>query len=112
MAPRSSITTVSLRPDLLRRLDDAARQHRRSRSFIVAEAVEAWLERESRRGFDEARERTLREGLALSPAARVSLAESLWGELARGLGPGAPWTASFDSFDEYERWRRAGRHAG
>jgi hypothetical protein len=37
-----------------------------------------------REAFAEGRERTLREALALSPAERVALAESLWQELARG----------------------------
>jgi hypothetical protein len=62
-------------------------------------------------GFDEARERTLRDGLALSPAERVRLAEALWSELAPGRERAAPWTASFDTFDAYERWRR-GSQAG
>ncbi len=57
--------------------------------------------------FDAARERTLRDALALSPAERVALSESLWSELG-AVSPAVPWTAAFDSFEEYERWLRSG----
>ena len=55
--------------------------------------------------FAAARDRTLREGLALSPAERVRLSDELWRELSRGRKPARAWTASFDTFADYERWR-------
>ena len=102
----STITSVSLSPALRKRLDREAGRQRRSRSFVVAEALERYLDQADRRGFEEARERTLREALALSPSERVRLAEELWSELARGSRRVKPWTAAFDTFEDYERWRR------
>jgi predicted transcriptional regulator len=102
----STITTISLPPALRKRLDREAARQRRSRSFVVAEAIERYLDEADRRGFAEGRERTLREALALSPADRVRLAEELWSELARGSRRVEPWTVAFDTFEEYEQWRR------
>jgi len=102
----TTILSVSLPADLRSTLDAEAKRQRRSRSFVVAEAVRDYVARQERDAFTAARERTLREGLALAPAARVQLAEDLWQELARGRPPGQPWTATFDTFEDYERWRR------
>jgi predicted transcriptional regulator len=112
-AMASTITTISLPTALRKRLDREAARQRRSRSFVVAEAIERYLDETDRRGFEEGRRRTLREALALSPAERVRLAEELWSELARGSRPGEPWTAVFGTFEEYEHWRsRGGPEAG
>ena len=108
---QNMILSISLPPDLRARLDAEAERQRRSRSFLVQEAVRAYLGDQDRL-FGEARERTLREGLALSPAERLRLSEELWGELARGREVAVPWTAAFETFDEYERWRRSGAQAG
>jgi predicted transcriptional regulator len=111
--PRANILSISLPVDLRQRLDAEAEGQRRSRSFIVAEAIREYLARQDRRNFSEARERTLREGLALPLSERLRLAEELWGDLARGHRLAAPWTATFDTFDEYEGWRRRrGERAG
>lgn len=83
------IISISLPDELRRPLDEEAERQRRSRSFIVAEAVREYLGRRHDPEFDAARDRTLREALALSPADRVRLAEELWRELARWqAGPG------------------------
>ena len=108
MPAATVITSISLPIRLRKRLDQEARRQRRPRSFVVAEALEVYLAPQGREAFAEGRERTLREALALSPAERVGLAESLWRELGRGRGRLKPWTAGFDTFDEYERWRREG----
>jgi hypothetical protein len=42
-------------------------------------------------------ERTLRDALALSPAERVALAESLWRELGLAGERPVPWTAAAGS---------------
>jgi predicted transcriptional regulator len=110
--PRARILSVSLPADLRSRLDAEAARQQRSRSFLVAESVREYLSRLDRRSFDEARERTLRDGLALSPAERLELSEELWRELTRGRRVTTPWTAGFETFDEYERWRRSGAGAG
>jgi predicted transcriptional regulator len=110
--PRATILSISLPSDVRTRLDAEAELQRRSRSFLVAEAVREYLDRRDRRSFGEARRRTLREGLALPSAERLRLAEELWRELARGREITVPWTAAFDTFDEYERWRRREAEAG
>jgi predicted transcriptional regulator len=102
----TAITSVSL-PDAVRAaLDAEAERQQRTRSFVVAEAVREYLSRRQREAFDDAQLRTLREGLALMPGGRLELAEDLWREFARGRPPSEPWTATFETFDEYERWRR------
>ena len=104
----STILSVSLPAELRRTLDAEAKRQQRSRSFVVAEAVRAYVAHQERAAFTAARDRTLREGLALAPVARLQLAEDLFQEFARGRKPDRPWTASFDTFEEYEAWRRGG----
>ncbi len=109
----TTILSISLPDDLRSTLDAEAKRQQRSRSFVVAEAVREYVARQDRVAFAEARERTLREGLALAPAARLRLAEDLWQEFVRGRKPGRPWTATFNTFEEYDRWRRqAGEGVG
>ena len=100
------ILSVSMPPALRKVLDAEARRQGRSRSFVVSEAVRAYVTQRERDAFADARDRTLREGLALSPAERVRLSEELWREFARGREPARAWTASFDTFADYERWRK------
>ncbi len=108
----TTILSISLPAELRAKLDTIARRLRRSRSFVVAEAIQEYLARQDHNTFEAARERTLRDGLALSPAERLTLSEELWHDLTRGRGPVTPWTAAFDTFDQYERWRRKrGGHA-
>jgi hypothetical protein len=102
------ILSISIPQDLRVALDAESERQRRSRSFVVAEAVREYLAGRERDGFDDARERTLRQSLALSPDRRVQLAEELWQEFARDHRLTRPWTAGFETFDDYERWRRAG----
>lgn len=104
----ATILSVSLPADLRSTLDAEAKRQRRSRSFVVAEAVRDYIARRQRDAFTAARERTLRDGLSLAPAARLQLAEELWEELARGRKPTKPWVATFNTFEDYERWRRRG----
>src|SRR5687768_7891744 len=104
----ATILSVSIPPGLRTRLDAEAKRQRRSRSFVVAEAVREYLARRQDAAFDLARGRTLREGLALSPAQRVQLAEELWADLTRGRRPAKPFTAVFETFEQYQRWRQEG----
>jgi predicted transcriptional regulator len=100
----TTILSISL-PDHVRAVLDAeAARQRRSRSAVVSEAVRAYVTRTDGDAFTDARDRTLREGLALSPADRVKLSEELWHELARGRRRPKPWSASFATFGEYDRW--------
>jgi predicted transcriptional regulator len=102
----ATILSISLPAQLRASLDAEAKRQRRSRSFVVAEAIQDYLSRAERDAFALARERTLREGLALSPADRLKLSEELWQEFTRGRQPVKPWTVAFDTFDQYEQWRR------
>jgi predicted transcriptional regulator len=105
------ILSVSL-PDHLRdALDAEAGRQRRSRSFVVAEAVTRYLAARQAESFEAARLETMRQTLALPPARRVELAEELWDEFARNHPPAKPWTAGFDTFEEYEAWRGAARRS-
>lgn len=108
----ATILSVSIPRSLRIRLDAEAKRQRRPRSFVVAEAVGEYLARRQDAAFDLARGRTLREGLALSPADRVQLAEDLWTDLTRGRRSAKPWTAVFETFDHYEQWRRGGGGRG
>jgi predicted transcriptional regulator len=107
----ATILSISLAAELRKRLDGEAKRQRRSRSFVVAEAIQEYLGNRQRGAFAAARDRTLREGLALSPAERLRLSEELWWELSRGRTTAKPWTAAFDSVEQYEQWRR-GEGAG
>jgi len=69
------ILSVSMPPALRKVLDAEARRQGRSRSFVVSEAVRAYVAQRERDAFADARDRTLREGLALSPAERVRLSD-------------------------------------
>jgi predicted transcriptional regulator len=100
----TSILSVSLPDDVRAVLDAEAARQRRSRSAVVSEAVRAYVTRADGNAFTDARDRTLREGLALSPADRVRLSEELWRELTRNRTKPKPWSASFATFAEYERW--------
>ena len=102
----ATILSISLPADLRKRLDAEAKRQQRSRSFVVGEAIRDYLAGRERDAFALGRERTLREGLALSPADRVRLSEELWQDLTRGRAPVAPWAVAFDTFDQYEEWRR------
>ena len=100
------ILSVSVPAGLRATLDAEAKRQRRSRSFVVSEAIREYVARRASEAFAAGRDRTLQDALALSPAERLREAEDLWREFARSHAVGKPWTASFDTFAEYEAWRR------
>lgn len=102
----TSILSISLPDDVRAVLDAETTRQRRSRSAVVSEAVRAYVTRGDGDAFTAARDRTLRDGLALSPADRVRRSEQLWQELNRGRtrAKPKPWSVSFATFAEYERW--------
>src|SRR6266446_1594315 len=96
----ATILSVSLTPDLRSVLDAEAKRQRRSRSFVVAEAIREYVARQDRDAFSAARDRrTCLEG---------AQGASLW-HLTRarpGRGGGEP---------DHDRRRRPARrspHAG
>jgi len=102
----ATILSISLPEELRATLDAEAKRQRRSRSFVVSEAIREYVARREREVYAAGGDATLRAALALSPAERLREAESLWQEFARTHEPAKPWTASFDTFAEYEAWRR------
>lgn len=106
-----AIVSVSLTDIVRDALDTEARRQKRSRSYVVSEAIQEYIDRQRAEQFALAREQTLREGLDLTPAERVKLAEALWRELAWNYKPGAPRAVTFRTFDEYDAWRRQERVA-
>jgi len=103
----SSIISVSLPPALRAQLDEASRRLERSRSQVVAEALRAYLRRQTDDPFAEARDRTLRDALRATPAERLRLSEELWHEFTHGRPRPASFAISFETLDDYEAWRRA-----
>ena len=101
-----TILSISLPDDLRAPLDAIAARQRRSRSFVVSDAVRTYLANQTDHEFDEARDETLRDGLALSSAERVRLAESLADELTRPRRK-RPFVVGFNTAAEYEEWRQA-----
>ena len=101
----ATILSVSVPAELRAELDAEAKRQRRSRSFVVSEAIREYVASRNREAFAAGRDQTLRDALALSPAERLREAEGLWQEFARTREPGKPWTASFNTFGEYEQWR-------
>ena len=102
----ATIISVSLPPDLPATLDAEAERQQRSRSFIVAEAVREYVTGRSRAAFEDARDRTLREGLALSPSERAALADQLWSEVRPSRPAARPRALVFETFDEYDAWKQ------
>ena len=104
----TTILTVSLPDDLRGPLDAVAERERRSRSFVVSDAVRMYLARQIDPAFDEARDETLRDGLALSPSERVRLVESLTDELTVRQRRRKPFVIGFDTAAAYDAWVRNG----
>ncbi len=103
-----NILSVSVPSDLHEELDAEAARQKRSRSFVVVEAVREYLVAKQRDAFAAGSLQTLRDGLSMAPAERVALSESLWSELARGWQASKPWVIGFDTHAEHQRWCREG----
>lgn len=102
------VLSVSVPAGLREEVDAVAAEQQRSRSYVVVEAIRRYLAAQQEDAFAEARLRTLRDGLAKTPAERVALSESLWREFAHRRPVGKPWVAGFDTHEGHQRWRRDG----
>src|SRR2546426_11988795 len=89
----ATILSVSVPVELRAALDAEAKRQRRSRSFVVSEAIRAYVASREREAFAAGRDQTLSEALALSPAARLREAEARGEGVARTPQPGQPGTA-------------------
>jgi len=103
-----TVISISIPDDLRRLLDAEATRQRRSRSFIVGEAVREYVASINKGGLEEFRDRTLRDNLKLSLTERVRRAEALGKEATRGVPRQKPFTISFESWAEFDEWRRQG----
>lgn len=110
--------TITLPAELLAAADARARQLDRSRSWVVAEAVRAYLARSVVReptthpyrslpGLGEYRLQQLQADLALTPEQRVREAERTAREadVAHGV-PRGRGVRCFDRFEDYLEWKR------
>ncbi len=104
----SKIVSVSLSDDTRDALEAEAKRQKRSRSWIVREAVAEYVARQRDAAFDAARDRVLRDGLALSPAERVLAAEAIWNEFADRHPTTRGYSAGFATFAEYDAWKLLG----
>src|SRR2546421_11005113 len=93
----ATILSVSVPVELRAALDAEAKRQRRSRSFVVSEAIRAYVASREREAFAAGRGETLREALALSPAARLRGAEEVWEGVARAARAGEPGAAAFNT---------------
>lgn len=76
-----SILSISISPDVRAALDAERHRQRRSRSFVVEEAIRDYLAARQNDALAEGGSRNIREALALSAKERVQLSEELWREL-------------------------------
>jgi len=110
--------TITLPRELLDATDARAEQLDRSRSWVVAEVLRAYVRGaavrepirhpyESLRGLGESRLQQLQADLALTPEERVLEAErtAREAELLHGNSPGSG-ARCFDRYEDYLQWKR------
>lgn len=113
MNGRLTRVTCTIPADLVRRADALARQHARSRSWVLSEATRRYLARPSDApetlgadaAFESARDARRRADLALTAEQRVAEAEQL-ADTGAAQRPRLRQVALFDSFEDYFAWKR------
>jgi len=109
----TKIVSVSLPDDFLAALDREARRQRRSRSWIVSEAVRRYLESRVRPyaeagvSFERGRDLTLLEGLALDYTERAREAEALWNEAWQFAPTCEPFVRMLETEEGIADWKRS-----
>ena len=109
----ATILSISVPATLRAQLDREARRQRRSRSWIVTEAVRHYLEARPKpfaevgASFERGRDLTLLEGLALDYTERAREAERLWEEGWRFAPRREPYVRVFDTIAELEAWQQS-----
>jgi hypothetical protein len=113
--------SITLPRDVLVAADKRARELDRSRSWLLVEAVRAYLTADPAQlrepapapyavtpGLGPQRLAQLQSDLRLTPERRVRAAEETarLGERVRGARPPANRVISFDRYDDYLEWRR------
>jgi len=106
----AKVVAISFPDALPAAIDVEARRQRRSRSWIVSEAVRRYLVEphvEVGATFQRGRDLTLLEGLALDYTARAREAEQLWEEGWRFTPPAEPFVRVFETEAEIDAWKRS-----
>ena len=107
--------SITLPQDVVAAADRRAAELDRSRSWVVVEALRAYLTRPSRGslvaarpGLGDSRLAQLEADLALTPEQRVREAErtAREGELTSGRVPAARRIVQFDRYEDYLDWKR------
>lgn len=83
------VVTVSLTEELRQSLANEAKVQKRSRSWIVREALTEYVAKRRDAQFAEARDHLFLDALKQTPAERVKEAESIWNEATSQRGPAA-----------------------
>ncbi len=108
MTARYAKIAITLPPEDLAAADRLARQHDRSRSWIVAEAVRRYVaeqERTSGETLDASRRAQLQRDLSLTAEQRLREAEDI--AVVPQDQPGAlEQPRVFRTYDEFAEWRR------
>lgn len=108
-----TILSVSIPDDLRPQLDREAKRQRRSRSWVVTEAVRRYLEGrpqpyvEVGASFERGRDLTLLEGLALDYTERAREAEQLWEEGWRLAPQRKPFVKVFETEERIAAWKQS-----
>lgn len=110
MTKRRSYTriAITLPRAVLRVVDELARAHDRSRSWIIAGAVRRYAA-EPRGDRGESRETELRRDLQLTPEARVRAAEETLRATDREAGPRRNTVVLFDRYEDFLDWKDSPR---
>ena len=107
----AKVVAISFPDDLPKALDKEARRQRRSRSWIVTEAVRRYLDSRPKpyvdvgASFERGTDLTLLEGLALDYTERAREAEHLWEEGWRFAPSREPFVRVFETEDEIATWK-------
>lgn len=109
----AKIVAISFPKDLPAALDKEARRQRRSRSWIVSEAVRRYLEQRPKpyaivgASFEQGTDLTLLEGLALDYTERAREAERLWNEGWPFAPTAKPFIRVFETEEEIATWKQS-----
>ncbi len=107
--------SITLPPDVLQAADRRARALDRSRSWLIVEAIRAYVAKpDSQRygtitpGLGPSRQAQLESDLRLTPERRVHAAQETarLAELVRGSRGRSHRVISFDRYEDYVTWQR------
>jgi len=107
--------TITIPEDLVQQADTTAKRMGRSRSWVLAEALQEYLRRPAqvsepsasyRPGLGPSRQLQLEADLGLSPEERVKEAQRTSLAVPRGVRESHAQLLTFDSYEQYLAWKR------